>query len=118
MNKLSVIKMHMLRWICGKTLKDSISNKHIRELVGAAPIEDKMRENWLRWFRHIQQRSLEVQVRKCNLLIVHGNDKGRDRSKIIWIEIIEKDIIICNLSINFALNRAEWRKQIHVVNPT
>ena len=41
--------MPMLRWICGKTLKDRISNKHIRELVGVAPIEDKMRENRLQW---------------------------------------------------------------------
>ena len=43
----------MLRWICGKTLKYRISNKHIRELVGVASIEHKMRENRLRWFGHI-----------------------------------------------------------------
>ena len=28
-NKLSVTEMSMLRWICGKTLKDRIRNEHI-----------------------------------------------------------------------------------------
>ena len=46
--------MRILRWICGKTLKDRIRNKHIVEMVGVAPIEDKMRENRLWWFGHIQ----------------------------------------------------------------
>ena len=54
MNKFSVTEMRILKWICGKTLKDRISNKHIRELVGVTPIEDKMRENRLRWFGHKQ----------------------------------------------------------------
>ena len=45
MDKLSVTEMCILRGIYGKTLKDRIRNKHIREMVGIAPIEDKMREN-------------------------------------------------------------------------
>ena len=44
-NKLRIIEMCKLRWICGKTLKDTIQNEHIREMVGVAPIEDKIREN-------------------------------------------------------------------------
>ena len=47
MNKLSVIKIYMLIWICGKILKDRIRSKHIQEMVGVALIEDKIRENWL-----------------------------------------------------------------------
>ena len=53
MNKLSTIKICMLRWICGKILKDKINKKHIWELVWVALSEDKMRENQLRWFWHI-----------------------------------------------------------------
>ena len=33
------------------------------------------------------------------------------------VEIIKKDINIYNLSVDLALNRAEWRKQIHVADP-
>ena len=109
--------MRMLRWICGKTLKDRIRNEHIREMVGVAPIEDKMRENRLRWFGHIQRKPLDAPVRKSDLLTIHGNARGRGRPKPTWIEIIKKDITSCNLSVSLALDRSEWSKQIHVANP-
>ena len=107
MNKLNVIKINMLRWICGKTLKDRIRNEHIREMIGVAPIEDKMRENRLWWFGHIQRKPLDALIRKNDLLTIHGNAKDRGRPKLTWIEIIKKDITICNLSVNLALNRVD-----------
>ena len=116
-NKLSVTEICMLRWICGKSLKDRISNKHIREIVGVAPIEDKMREIRLRWFGHIQRKPLDAPVRKSDLLIIHDNARGRGRPKLTWIEIIKNNIISCNLSVSLALDRSEWRKQIHVADP-
>ena len=108
--------MHILRWICGKILKDRIRNEHIREMVGAALIKNKMRENRLQWFVHIKQRPLNASIRKSDLLIVYENDRGRGRSKITWEEIIKKDITIYNLSVNLALDSAEWRKKIHVAD--
>ena len=72
----------MLRWICSKTLKDRIKNKHIREMVEVAPIEDKTRENRLQWFGHIRRRPLNVLVRKSDVLTIHGNDRGRGRPKL------------------------------------
>ena len=86
-------------------------------MVGVAPIEDKIRENRLRWFGHIQRKPLDALVRKSDFLTIHGNARGRGRPKLTWIEIIKKDITICNLSVNLALNRIEWRKQIHVADP-
>ncbi|RXH80217.1 hypothetical protein DVH24_041364 [Malus domestica] len=37
--------------MCGQG--DKIKNEHIRGKVGVVTIEDKMRKNWFRWFRHI-----------------------------------------------------------------
>ena len=54
----------MLRWMCGKTRMDKVSNEDICRLVRAAPIEDKMRENRLRWFGYIRRRSRDAPVRK------------------------------------------------------
>ena len=51
-------------------------------MVGVAPIEDKIRENRLRWFGYIQRRLLDVPVRKSDILMVYGNDRGRDRPKL------------------------------------
>ena len=66
-----------------------------------------MRENRLWWFGHIQQRHLDVPVRKSDLLTIHGNARGRGRLKLTWTEIIKKDITICNLNVSLALHRIE-----------
>jgi len=38
----------MIWWMCGYTKLDRIRNVVIREKIGVAPIEDKMRESRLR----------------------------------------------------------------------
>jgi len=45
----------MLRLMCGHTRKDKIQNGVVREKISVAPIEEKMTENWLRWFGHVQR---------------------------------------------------------------
>src|SRR4029450_2942072 len=77
LHKVNVAEMRMLRWMCGKTRKDRIRNEHIRERVGVAPIEDKMRENQLRWFGHVQRRPLTASVRKSDMVQIEGNARGR-----------------------------------------
>ena len=54
----------MLRWMCGKTKMNKVRNEDIRNLVGVALIEDKMRENRLRWFGHIERRPMDAPVRR------------------------------------------------------
>ncbi|GMP22599.1 hypothetical protein CsSME_00000546 [Camellia sinensis var. sinensis] len=85
-DKMSIAEMRMLRWICGKTVKDIIRNEYIREWVGVAPIEDKLRENRLRWFDHIQQRRpIEVVVKKCDTVTVDGSVRGSGRPRLTWV---------------------------------
>lgn len=45
--------MRMLRWISGNTWKDRIQNEEIHLKIGVVPIDEKMREDCLRWFGHV-----------------------------------------------------------------
>jgi len=112
--KMSVAEMRMLRWMCGHTRKDRLRNEAIREKVHVAPIEDKMRENRLRWFGHVRRRPTEAPVRK---LEEWGNGKiarGRGRPKQSWIRVVENDLRYLGLSENMALERTTWRERIRV----
>ncbi|KAK8967016.1 hypothetical protein KSP40_PGU000305 [Platanthera guangdongensis] len=58
--KMGVVKMRMLRWMCGHMRLDKIWNESIRDKTGVAPIAEKMREAHLRLFEPVQRRQLEA----------------------------------------------------------
>lgn len=54
---LTVVETRLLRWMSIKRKKkDRIRNKVIKDSLGIAPIEDKVRENCLKWFGNIYRR--------------------------------------------------------------
>ncbi|KAL5142110.1 hypothetical protein HKD37_09G025345 [Glycine soja] len=61
-NKVGVAEIRMLR----KTRQDKIRNEAIRERVGVAPIVEKMVENRLRWFGHVERRPVDSVVRRVD----------------------------------------------------
>ena len=51
--KMSVVEMRMLHWMCGNTMRDKVRNEDIRTKIDVAPIKEKTRENCLQWFDHV-----------------------------------------------------------------
>lgn len=47
---------------CGKKLTDPMANNFIKGELGVVPIEHKICECRVRWFRHVQQRPLKVEM--------------------------------------------------------
>ncbi|XP_070043830.1 uncharacterized protein [Nicotiana tomentosiformis] len=103
--KMKVEEMRMLRWMCGHTRMDKIRSDDIREKVGVAPIDDKMRERRLRWFGHVQRRSPDVPVRRCEWLVVEGMRRGKGRPKKYWGEVIRQDMARLQISEDMALDK-------------
>ena len=62
--KARVTEMRMLRWTCGNTLREKIRNEDIRRKVSVVDIASKLRENRLRWFRHVTRRPQGAPVRR------------------------------------------------------
>ena len=69
---MKVTEMRMLRRICGHTIMDRIKNQEFREKLEVAPISSKMRENRLRWFVHVQRKTLDAPVWRIESIIVDG----------------------------------------------
>jgi len=62
------MEMRMIRWICGHTRLDKISDEVIRGKLRVASTKDKIRDARLRWFQHTR-RSTDALVRRCEKLI-------------------------------------------------
>ncbi|KAL0907479.1 hypothetical protein M5K25_021893 [Dendrobium thyrsiflorum] len=56
--------------------------------------------------------------RKVEVLGLTYVKRGRDRPKKTWFENIRNDLSLLDLNENLTFNRAQWRKRIHVADPT
>ena len=83
--------MQMLQWMSGHTLRDLIQNEDIKKGLGVENIEEKMKENVLRRFGHVQRRGISKLVCKIK---VRAKDlkRGRGRPKMTWRTRVEKDM--------------------------
>jgi hypothetical protein len=70
--------MHMLRWIYDHTRRDRVRNDDIRERLGVAPVEEKLVQHHLRWFRHMQRRPTEAPIRNGVIRRTGNKKRGRD----------------------------------------
>lgn len=114
--KMCVAEMRMLRWMCGNTRKDRVRNEVIRAKVGAASIEEKLRENRLRWFGHVKRRPVGASVRRIEGWDMDGRVRGRGRPKKTWIEAIRNDMRMCDLDEEWTNDRTKWREKIRVID--
>ena len=80
--------MKMLNMICGKTLRDGISNETIREIISLEKIEEFLLEKRLRWFGHIRKMDDERVLVKAKSFVLDGSKRGR--MKKTWEQAIEK----------------------------
>ncbi|KAL5147286.1 LINE-1 retrotransposable element ORF2 protein [Glycine soja] len=97
---------------------DKIRNEAIRERVGVAPIVEKMVENRLRWFGHVERRPVDSVVRRVDQMERRQTIRGRGRPKKTIREVIKKDLELNDLDRSMVLDRTLWRKLIHVADPT
>jgi len=61
--------MRMLRWMCDNTRRDKVRNENIYTKIGVASIEEKIRENRLRWFDHVRYKPTDPPVRRVEYQI-------------------------------------------------
>jgi len=90
--QVSVAEMRMLRWMSGKTMHDRIRNDFIRERVGVALIVEKLVENRLRWFGHVERRPVDAVIRRVDQMEESQVKRDRRRPRKTIKETIRKDL--------------------------
>ena len=88
--KLERTEASMMRWMCGVTLKQRLSNELLRRRLGIDCVSDVVRRGRLRWFGHVERKGNEW-VRKCMDVKVVGN-AGRGRPRKSWMECVNDDM--------------------------
>ena len=88
------------------------------DMVGLLPIEDKLRKNRLRWYRHVCHRPIDAVVRRSDMIIGSYDTRRRGRPKLTLDTLVENDMIGSDLTLVhiWPLDRAQWRKIIHVAD--
>ena len=89
----------------------------IRTKIGVASIEEKMKENCLRWLGHVRRRPADTPVRRVEHINLGQVKRVQGRPKKTWMELIRQDIEAKGLSEGILHDRSEWRKLIHVPDP-
>ncbi|GJR46764.1 transport protein Sec24-like CEF [Tanacetum coccineum] len=110
-NRVEVAELRMLRWTCGKTLRDMIPNGVYRAQLEVETIINKMREGRLRWFGHVRRRSQSAPVRRVEDLVVDGL-RRRGRPKLRWEDRVKQDMKELLLSEDMTSDRIAWRARI------
>ena len=78
-------------------------------------MKDKLRENRLRWFGHIQRRPTVVVMMRCDVT-VERNVRGWDRPRLTLASIVNWDMNLIYMTNEMVFGSAAWRKMIYVAD--
>ena len=97
----------MVRWMCGVPLKNRKHSEDLCILLGIICVADVVRRGRLRWFGHLEHRSVD----DCRRLVVEGT-RGRGRSRKTWEQCVRDDMKLLVSHPEWAIFRDMWRDLI------
>ena len=74
-------------------------------------VADVVRRGRLRWFGHLERKSVDDWVSACRGLVVEGA-RGRGRSRKTWEQCVRDDMKLLGLHPEWAIFRDMWRDLI------
>src|SRR5206468_9226848 len=107
----------MVRWMCGITMKDRERLRDLLDCLNITGVAERVRHGRLRWFGHVERKSMQDWVSRCRELSVEGV-RGRGRGSKYWMECVGEDMSRLHLRREDALNRVLWRNGILGNRPT
>jgi hypothetical protein len=80
-----------------------------------APVEEKLVQHRLRWFKHMQRKTADAPIH--NGVIRRTSNKKRDRVRpnLTWEESVKRYLNDWCITKELALDRREWKLAMHVL---
>jgi hypothetical protein len=69
------------------------------------PVEEKLVQHRLRWFRHMQRRSADAPIRNVVIRRTGNKKSGRGRPNLTWEEFVKRDLKDWCITNELALDR-------------
>ena len=98
----------MVRWMCGVSLKDRKRSEDLCNLLGINCVADVVRCGRLRWFGHLERKSVDDWVSSCRRMVVEGA-RGQGRSRKAWEQCVKDDMKLLGLHSEWAIFKDMWR---------
>jgi hypothetical protein len=100
--RLLVTEMRMVRWMCGVTRMNRITNKYMRGSLKVAIVTEIMRSNRLAWYGHVMRRD-ESHIAKT--VMSKNVDRNPGRPKKRWMDCVKDDMRIKGVSMEMTNDR-------------
>jgi hypothetical protein len=72
-----------------------------------APVEKKLVQHHLRWFRHMQRRPAEAPIHNGVIRRIDNKKRGREQPNLTWEEFMKRDLKDWCITKELALDRRE-----------
>ena len=115
--KMDAVEMRMLRWMCGVTKMDRLTNDRIRGTTKVGELSKKVQERRLKWFGHVTRREENYIGKRVMRMEVQGRRK-RGRPKRRWMDCVRDDMKGKCLTEMDAQCRTGWRNMVRYIDPT
>ena len=115
--KLNVMEMKMLRWVCGVTQSDRIRNTFIRGSLGVRDVVDKLQESpspEMVYPRYARPKHY-VGCKCLTISVVGMRPLGRPRKR--WLDVVKQDMRANGLTTEDAKDRAKWSRLSRKADP-
>ena len=89
---------------CHKWVHNRCSSEDLCNLLGINCVADVVRRGRLRWFGHLERKSVDDWVSACRGLVVEGT-RGRGRSRKTWGQCVRDDMKLLGLHPEWAVFR-------------
>ena len=116
-DEIDVFQRNQVRRALKISWQDRVTNEDLYRKIGLRPVSELVKQRRIRWFGHMSRLPEDTPVRTAFKEATRIVKKPRGGQKQTWPKLMEKDLKVVNMPLDFATinaqNRPQWRSVTH-----